>query len=194
MQWQKGTPAKPGWYPASNHRNPAIIRWWPVQLPNGKQTWSTAVDKASTAERAAELATRPDETVSELKIEWLPDMPTPEEEAVLTADPGQEKKRKTNPAPAAPPTPAASNGSEEPKGEQQPAPARKQHEKRVPSVEQNGMRRPTRGMTLAMWELFDKDPALTAEQLPEVAKREGWSIGLLRSHYRQHKTWKGGSK
>lgn len=64
--WHKGPPPSIGWWPASRHRNPDILRWW-----NGK-SWSTAAHVFCTAEEAAETAAV-ETTMSD--IEWA-DRPT----------------------------------------------------------------------------------------------------------------------
>lgn len=56
-------------------------------------------------------------------------------------------------------------------------------------TERNGFRRPQRGSTAAMWDLFDSATSeITPDHLKAVAEQKGWNSGLLRSHFRQ---WKG---
>jgi hypothetical protein len=60
--WRKGPPPSIGWWPASSHRNPAILRWW------DGEAWSFAAHDEMTAEDAAEQST--EKTYSSNDIEW----------------------------------------------------------------------------------------------------------------------------
>jgi len=60
--WHKGPPPSIGWWPASWHRNPEILRWW-----HGKQ-WSVAVYSEESAETAAPAAAHI--SLNQSDIEW----------------------------------------------------------------------------------------------------------------------------
>lgn len=50
--WHKGPPPSIGWWPASDRRNPDVLRWW-----DGK-VWSTATHIGMDVEEAAHWAMR----------------------------------------------------------------------------------------------------------------------------------------
>jgi hypothetical protein len=49
-RWKKGTPPKPGWYHASEYRNPVLYRWW-----NG-ECWSLAAMEGESIHEVARSA------------------------------------------------------------------------------------------------------------------------------------------
>ena len=60
--WRKGPPPSVGWWPASERRNPDILRWW-----NGK-VWSFPARPNMSKETAADWAE--EEAYNNDEVEW----------------------------------------------------------------------------------------------------------------------------
>jgi hypothetical protein len=60
--WHKGPPPSIGWWPASRHRKPDVLRWW-----DGSR-WSYPANRHMTAEKAAISAEMP--SSFSYSIEW----------------------------------------------------------------------------------------------------------------------------
>ena len=52
-QWYKGPPPSEGWWPASDRRDPGVLRWW-----NGSR-WGRGVHVTRTAKEAGRAAHEP---------------------------------------------------------------------------------------------------------------------------------------